>query len=1101
MVVVGTGIAINATGEPHASWLGLLKHGIRHLVQERFQPQWGIKLEASLDAAFSPFQLQNALQHAELVEQALSTPNETAFAHWLETVFCRFKCRAAATSKAPLEAVRDLHEAGAIVMTTNYDSLLSEVTGLPPVTWEEHADFHRVMTRQNAGILHIHGHWQRPSSIVLGRTSYERVVADQDLQQLFRTLWLDWTWIYIGCGDGLDDPNLGRLLEWGKRWGESALPDFFLAQEAKAKEIARRPNRPSNLVSVGYSTHTELPEVLRSITPAARCWPFIQVDGEFPLFRLPGSNIPFPSWQEYFDGDVPTLAADAELEQRLQTHGWACMMDVASVGKTTLALRSATTHEQRQHPVFYFDLKDEILEDEDASPAVAVQRISRTGTLLILDNIHHKPELARLLWQQWSSKSADSRGRLLLVATRIHQVGITPDQDLRFFESHSINPAIHLQVTPEDLGRVAKYIYRRVGGEKCPPMPDPPAEALAEWHHYYRAALSAFTFATMDSLADFQRGEWSLPLSRASEWVRERWLKRLNAPELENAICLAAFGAQELEMMVQVDALPHPGRLTQLVKLGLLMQKSVGRLGQYRQFSLREPEWGHLILAAVDDPVDIEKVLSDASAQHPIMAVTLSIRLKREGLMSRHERLWKALAKDRARFGSKWADVPLDWVAKLLRQAKEANQIDLTLSLWQAIESQINKFTKAAWATSLDKLGSFLAVAKAHGRDTAPLWDAIESQPDKLVASMWNMPLQAIASFVKTAQLDGRNSESFWQMLANEPEHLSRKGLTSNLEEMVGFAHYAPNSLLEIALLKIRPGRWDATPSSEGLVGATWLAWECSNVQRDDLALDLITLLFRRANWRDVPSQRGGFGQACWLLANVPSSLTNIVPSFMKAVCTEKWLQIAYATAHCGQLASGLRQLALHQTVEICCQLQHKGLGLRLNKELARFETVAPKDRSEVIQFLGCAVLCGWAVNQRSFASINHESISQLPLETLPHQPGVAKIEDHQLQLWLGLRAFVSITHKSQFLPRSTIEETLNLWRANVGETALNPETNAHRLNQSMVKWLETCLLVEPSALIPSKERLWILAGFPFNLDLPTSARTGPEAARSDLLS
>ena len=75
VVVVGTGIAINATDQPHASWLGLLKHGIRHLVQERFQPRWGIQLEASLDAAFKPFQLQAALQHAELVEQTLT--NET----------------------------------------------------------------------------------------------------------------------------------------------------------------------------------------------------------------------------------------------------------------------------------------------------------------------------------------------------------------------------------------------------------------------------------------------------------------------------------------------------------------------------------------------------------------------------------------------------------------------------------------------------------------------------------------------------------------------------------------------------------------------------------------------------------------------------------------------------------------------------------------------------------------------------------------------------------------------------------------------------------------------------------------------------------------
>ena len=74
VIVVGTGVAINATGESHASWLGLLKHGIRHLVTEnRFTPKYGDDLESSLDAAFSPFQLQAALQHAETVERIART--------------------------------------------------------------------------------------------------------------------------------------------------------------------------------------------------------------------------------------------------------------------------------------------------------------------------------------------------------------------------------------------------------------------------------------------------------------------------------------------------------------------------------------------------------------------------------------------------------------------------------------------------------------------------------------------------------------------------------------------------------------------------------------------------------------------------------------------------------------------------------------------------------------------------------------------------------------------------------------------------------------------------------------------------------------------
>jgi hypothetical protein len=523
--------------------------------------------------------LEAALDAAQDIEHNLNYPDESALAAWLNVVFKDFKAHD--DKKATLEALRDLEQAGALLITTNYDNLLEDITGLSAVTWENHDEFLRVTTREKRGILHVHGHWKQPSSIVLGRSSYERVKADALIQDLLKGLWLHKHWLYVGCGNGLDDPNLGSLLAWSKNWG-AGRDDYFLAQEITAAEIDSRTDKPQNLKSIGYPSHDDLPDWLRSITPTARCWPFVPVD-DAQLFRMPGSDIPFPTRQEYLDGEVPTLAADAEVEQRLHDHGWACVMGVASVGKTTLALRLATSHEQRQHLVFYFDLKSEILDGGDDNPVEALRRLARPGVLLILDNIHHQPELARQLWQQWKYNQADSR--LLLVATRVQQLLVTaPEQDLMFFEKHPANPAILLQVTPEDLGRLAKHIYRRISGS---PMLEPPATALAEWHRDYRAALNAFCFAVMGLLAEFQKGRWDIPDSAASAWVHKSWLKKLDTNELENIICLAAFGVQELEMLVPNEALPHPGKIEKLFEL--LVQEKLGIFGQYRRYSLREP--------------------------------------------------------------------------------------------------------------------------------------------------------------------------------------------------------------------------------------------------------------------------------------------------------------------------------------------------------------------------------------------------------------------------------------------------------------------------------------------------------------------------------
>ncbi len=185
----------------------------------------------------------------------------------------------------------------------------------------------------------------------------------------------------------------------------------------------------------------------------------------------------------------------------------------------------------------------------------------------------------------------------------------------------------------------------------------------------------------------------------------------------------------------------------------------------------------------------------------------------------------------------------------------------------------------------------------------------------------------------------------------------------------------------------------------------------------------------------------------------------------------------------------------MNQPVDLCRQFHHKGLGGRLSKELGRFNNSPPSVQSQGIQFLGCSSLCGWAVSQRSLGGISHESISQLPLSILPHRLEMARIEDYQWQLWLGLRAFVSIKQERLRLPSETIEQTLKLWRVNLAETAATPATTAHRVNQSMVRWLEACSRIQLPALLPSTEPLWTLAGFPMQLVPSWTPRKDPSRA------
>jgi tetratricopeptide (TPR) repeat protein len=1304
LVVVGAGVSIGATGAPHASWLGLLKHGVDHLVTTKvLTPERGKVLDASLDAAFSPFDLQRALQHAELVEQNLTTPHTQAFADWLETAFREFKAKPG--NGATIDALRDLQHVGALLLTTNYDSLLSDATGLPPVTWEQHDTFLQVMNRQMSGILHIHGHWERPSSVVLGRSSYNRIAADQDFQDAFKSLWLEWSWVYVGCGDGLDDPNLGRLLEWGKRWRSGAMEDYFLAKTNKAAALAMQPNKPANLVSVGYSDYSNLSDLLRSLTPAARCSPFVPVDEDFAQFQSVDGL--FPSRKEYLDGQVPALRADEELGRRLATHGWAFVLDVASVGKTTLALRMATKIEQRDYPVFYLDVS--YIDSENGRPeaVTAMQRLMRPNALIILDNVHYQPELARQLWDQWRNHPKDSR--LLLVATLTQRAAtITPAQDLAFFSQHATNPAIEVRPEPDDLMRILQSIARRIGISSPERLLVPPEHVLHRWHQDFGSALGAFCIAARSRLDEFSRGKWELHPEVAADWVREKWLRALDPDERDNVLCLAVFGAQELELSVPNEALPHPGKTNQMLQLGLVGRAEYGQFAQHRRFSLREPGWGQLILAAQPTPIDIDKILLDTAARDLLMATVLSSRLRRGNRLSlnlllwarlaltpdivakqaidlplsyfsnfvlaarigqqthlasqcwdalesdpkrlverawetqlghlgsfldtakRHglnveslwkaiesdpkrlaeqawetqlgdlgsflatakrqglnvESLWRAIESDPKRLAERAWETPLHFLGSFLDTAKRqglnveslwkaiesdpkrlaerawetqlhflgsfldtakrhrlnveslwkaiesdpkrlaerawetplgdlgsfldtAKRQGLNVeSLWKAIESDPKRLAERAWETQLHFLGSFLDTARRQGVNVESLWKAIESDPKRLAESVWETPLDHVGSFLDTAKRHGLNVESLWKAIESDPkrlaerawetpldhvgsfldtakrhqrnldplvealqakpERLSAKAKQTEIAALAGFCHYAPVALIKIALTDFEATHWNAIPFSEPFIGATRVASLCAAAGREDLEQALIRTLLRRANPQDFPPTGMALANVAWLLKHIPSAASALVPVFLDELCTKRWLGWQYSRAGCGPLAAGLYSLALYQPPAVVKRFLNPGLGIRLDREISQFSQVEPEQQGLILQLFGSATLCGWRSRVAWFRDLSLAEFGRLPVDTLPHRPEAVKVEEWQFQLWLGLRALVSTTRKQLLVPPALVEQTLDLWRTNLAESAQCGASVEHQLNLDMVRWLELCSHGNLGLLVPA---------------------------------
>ena len=209
VAVAGAGISKAAAGLP--GWRAAVDLAIGHLENVG---------TATIDQVSS---LRGALTNATTIRQLIacatsvrellvgSSLSSGEFASWLRQTF-----------DVPTASVSDwalLHSLVALpatsFTTTNYDKLIERSRAdLESVTWRQGHLLHEALTDRRR-IVHLHGVWDDPDSVVFGAQDYARVVSDPAYQAFLQTLWLDRTLLFIGCSfDGIKDPDFLKLLDW-----------------------------------------------------------------------------------------------------------------------------------------------------------------------------------------------------------------------------------------------------------------------------------------------------------------------------------------------------------------------------------------------------------------------------------------------------------------------------------------------------------------------------------------------------------------------------------------------------------------------------------------------------------------------------------------------------------------------------------------------------------------------------------------------------------------------------------------------------------------------------------------------------------------------
>jgi tetratricopeptide (TPR) repeat protein len=393
--VVGAGVSLAATrGCECASWTGLLRHGVQRCIDlGRLDDQHAATLRDQIDSG----DMDLLLPAAEVVSTKLGAATAgPEWSNWLRDSVGSLK----PSAPAVLEA---LHDLGVVLATTNYDGLLEAVTQRGTTTWKERPDavgLLREHGRAERSILHLHGFWARPDTVVLGIRSYERLLGDEHAQNVLHVLQTVKSLVFVGFGGGLADPNFGALLEWsGRVMAQDRFRRFRLCRQDEVEALRRQHPPEQRIFPISYGQHFEdLTGFLRSLG-GPRCGLPSPLSPSHPPSNLP--PVPFCYGRDAEREDLISAVMSANSDVPPEPTP---VLGAPGIGKSTLCLkvlhdrRVAARYGARRYFIrcdglhSRFDLASEIgrILGLPLSPNIEVAlapELSKAPTILVLDNL------------------------------------------------------------------------------------------------------------------------------------------------------------------------------------------------------------------------------------------------------------------------------------------------------------------------------------------------------------------------------------------------------------------------------------------------------------------------------------------------------------------------------------------------------------------------------------------------------------------------------------------------------------------------------------------------------------------------------------------
>ncbi|MGF6928265.1 tetratricopeptide (TPR) repeat protein [Chitinophaga sp. W2I13] len=259
IVLAGAGVSIATTNDPLSSWNGLLRHGVmtcKNHFSDKPDEKWIERRYRDLEEG----DVYDKLNVATQVMDRFGKLGKELFEAWLERTIGKLTVK----DRKLIDAIGGLKLP---ILTTNFDTLIEKVLGRDSVIWENPELCSQIIKGKSPAVLHVHGCWKHPETIVLDLKSYGRIGADDFIQTFLKSIEYHHSIIFMGFGAGIDDPNFQGFLNWAKgKFLNSQTQHFILVRAGEEPK-----DLPDNIIPIVYGeSYEDLPGFLQQLVAKNR---------------------------------------------------------------------------------------------------------------------------------------------------------------------------------------------------------------------------------------------------------------------------------------------------------------------------------------------------------------------------------------------------------------------------------------------------------------------------------------------------------------------------------------------------------------------------------------------------------------------------------------------------------------------------------------------------------------------------------------------------------------------------------------------------------------------------------------------------------------